>query len=184
MNLLLINGGARKISRTRGLTQAFDAALKAKGVSTRFIDLGVDLLPIFTGSESDKAQPVVQKLINLAQQADGFVICTPDYHNGMSGALKNALDFLGGAQFRGKPAVIGAACGGGKGGINALNNLRIVLRGVYANVLPDQIVADPEHFNEYMELVHPDAKARVEHMTQELIRFVKLNQLVNQDNRN
>jgi azobenzene reductase len=178
MNLLLINGGARKISRTRGLTQAFDETLKAKGVSTRFFDLGVEILPIFTGNESDKALPAVQKLINLAQQADGFVICTPEYHNGMSGALKNALDFLGGAQFRGKPAVIGAASGGGKGGINALNNLRTVLRGVYANVLPDQIVADPEHFDNYTELTHPDAKARVEQMAEELVRMVKLYQLV------
>lgn len=182
MNLLLINGGARKISRTRGLTQAFEAALKAKGISTRYFDLGVEILPIFTGSEKDRELPAVQKLINLAQQADGFVICTPEYHNGMSGALKNALDFLGGAQFRGKPAIIGAASGGGKGGINALNNLRIVLRGVYANVLADQIVADPEHFDEYTELVDLGAKARVEQMSDELIRMVKLQQLINQGN--
>jgi azobenzene reductase len=175
MNILLINGGARKISRTRALTKAFETALKAKNIPTRFFDVGIDLLPIYTGSETDNDLPAVQKLIHLAQQADGFVVCTPEYHNGMSGALKNALDFLGGAQFRGKPALIGAACGGGKGGINALNNLRLVLRGVYANVLPDQIVADPEHFDPYMELIHPDIKARVEQMADELIRAVKLN---------
>ncbi|MCK9906868.1 NAD(P)H-dependent oxidoreductase, partial [Frankia sp. Cpl3] len=95
-------------------------------------------------------QPAVKRLMAAAEQADGFVICTPEYHNGMSGSLKNALDFLGGKHFRGKAAIIGAACGGGKGGINALNNLRQVLRGVYAIVLPDQIVADPEHYDRHI----------------------------------
>jgi len=180
MNLLLINGGARKISRTRGLTLAFEKVLKGTGISTRFFDLGTEILPIFTGSEKDKQHPSVQKLIHLTQQADGFVICTPEYHNGMSGALKNALDFLGSAQFSGKPVIIGAASGGGKGGINALNNLRIVLRGVYANVLPDQIVADPDHFDADTELSHPDAIARVTQMAEELVRSVKLLQLLKQ----
>lgn len=174
MNILLINGGAREISRTRQLTKAFEVELAKNGVTTRQFDVGADMLPIFTGSQSDKENPAVQKLLALSQMADAFVICTPEYHNGMSGALKNALDFLGGAQFRGKPALIGAACGGGKGGINALNNLRLVLRGLYCNVLPDQIVADPEHFDEAMVLNHPAAMERVAQMTGELMRAIQV----------
>jgi azobenzene reductase len=174
VKILLINGGATKSSRTRGLTKAFADSLTIRQVDTSLFDVGVDILPIFTDSEKDREAAAVQKLIQLADQADGFVICTPEYHNGVSGALKNALDFLGSRQFKGKPVIIGAACGGGKGGINALNNLRQILRGVYALTLPDQIVVDPEHYDEHLRLVHPDMLQRVEFMTEELIRITGL----------
>jgi azobenzene reductase len=174
MKIMVINGGARAISRTRGLSVAFERALAAKGVEILRFDLGTEILPIFTGTEAEKESASVQKLISYAEQADGFVICTPEYHNGISGALKNALDFLGGKQFKGKPAVIGAACGGGKGGINALNNLRQVLRGVYALTLPDQIVTDPEHYDEKLQVVGQDALERIEAMTEELVRITTL----------
>lgn len=174
MNLLLVNGGARKISRTRGLTKAFEAALKEKGVTVNVFDVGIDMLPIFTGTEEDREAASVQKLTAYAREADGFVICTPEYHNGMSGALKNALDFLGGTHFRGKPVVIGATCGGGKGGINALNNLRIVMRGVYGNVLPDQIVVDPDHFDQQLQLVNYDMQERISQIANELVKMTGL----------
>lgn len=176
MNILLINGGARAGSRTRGLTEAFERELREKGISIRIFDVGVNLLPLFTGSKEQLEQPGVQKLMSLAQKADGFVICTPEYHNGMSGSLKNALDFLGGAYFRGKPAIIGAASGGGKGGINALNNLRTVLRGLYANTLPDQIVVDPDHFDGKMGLSDPAMQERIRQMTEELQRALLAHQ--------
>lgn len=64
----------------------------------------------------------------------------------MSGALKNALDFLGSDEFEHKTVALIAVGGGGKGGMNALNNMRIVMRGVYANVIPRQLVLDPPCF--------------------------------------
>lgn len=174
MKILVINGGTRVKSRTRGLANAFVEALQNRDVELSYIDLGVDNLPIFNGSEEQYQLESVQKLMKLAEQADGFVICTPEYHNGISGALKNALDFLGGKHFKSKPAVIGAACGGGKGGINALNHLRQVLRGVYALVLPDQIAVDPEHFDERMQISNEDILQRVYSIGHELVRITGL----------
>jgi azobenzene reductase len=171
MKILVINGGARVKSRTRGLANAFAEALQNRDVELSYIDLGVDILPIYTGSEEQANVDTVKKLLLAAEQADGFVICTPEYHNGMSGALKNALDFLGGKHFKGKPTVIGAASGGGKGGINALNHLRQVLRGVYALVLPEQIAVDPEHFDDRLQICNEDILQRIYSIGQELVRI-------------
>jgi len=174
MNIVVINGGARATSRTRGLALAFAHALTSRKVTVSYFDVGVDLLPIYTGSNDQQEIAAVKKLISFAEQADGFFICTPEYHSGMSGALKNALDFLGGKQFNGKPVVIGAAAGGGKGGMNALGNLRTVLRGVYALALPDQIVVDPDHFDEQLRLANQDVVDRLEMMADELVRVTGL----------
>lgn len=94
-------------------------------------------LPVFDGTEEQLKNRHVQTLQQLADEARGFFILTPEYHNGMSGALKNALDFLNKNHFHQNPAAIAAVSGGGKGGINALNNLRLVLRGLSTNVLPE-----------------------------------------------
>lgn len=47
--------------------------------------------------------------------ADGVVLCTPEYHNAMSGALKNSLDYLSSSEFLHKPVALLAVAGGGKG---------------------------------------------------------------------
>lgn len=91
----------------------------------------------------------------------------------MSGALKNALDFLSSEQFASKPVAIFACAGGGKGGINALANMRIVARGVYANVIPNQLVLDPVHIDDENNTVTEDAKAKIKDVMEELLKFAK-----------
>jgi len=174
MKILLINGSATQLSATRGLSRAFARTVQSRKAELLQFDVGQDMLPVFTGRPEEKSHPAVKKLQAYAEQADGFIICTPEYHNSMSGALKNALDYLSSKQFRRKPVAMGAAAGGGKGGINALNSLRQVLRGVYAIVLPDQIVVDPEHFDDQLRLVQEDALNRVEGITDELIEITSM----------
>lgn len=173
MNILVVSGSARKRSRARGVSQWVVNNLKSKGVNVTYFDLGIDDLPIYKGGD-EPDHPNVQKLKALAEEADGFFITTPEYHSGMSGALKNALDFLGGAYFKGKPATIAATSGGGKGGVNALNSLRTVLRGVYAFGLPGQFVADPKCFNDDWDFVEEEAQERVNALLDELTTVTQL----------
>ncbi len=42
---------------------------------------------------------------------DGVVLCTPEYHNAMSGALKNSLDYLSSSEFIHKPVALLAVAG-------------------------------------------------------------------------
>ncbi|SFF16915.1 azobenzene reductase [Bacillus sp. OV194] len=174
MKILVMNGSPTAESRTRGIAEYAANVLKEKGIDVSFFDAGKDRLPLFTGDTAEREDEAVRGLSKAADEADGFFICTPEYHNGMSGALKNALDFLSGGHFKNKPVAIAAAAGGGKGGINALNNLRTVMRGLYSLVLPDQFVADPLHFNEERELSEELATLRVSALTDQLIDLTKV----------
>ncbi|WP_026679315.1 MULTISPECIES: NADPH-dependent FMN reductase [Fictibacillus] len=174
MKIMVINGGPRAVSRTRGLALKAKELLQQHNIEISYFDCGTDQLPLYNGEESQREHPVVKKLSDEAKEADGFFICTPEYHSGMSGALKNAFDFLGGDHFSKKPVAIAAAAGGGKGGINALSNLRTVIRGVYGLVIPEQFVADPICFNESKEIEDEGTIARIDVIVKSLIEYVQL----------
>ncbi|WP_084783908.1 NADPH-dependent FMN reductase [Paenibacillus sp. FJAT-26967] len=172
MRILVISGSARKQSSTGVIASNIRTLLKGPSIEVLNFDVAVHTLPLYAGDPSEESHLEVQRLRSYADQADGFIICTPEYHSGISGSLKNALDFLGFPHFKGKPSVIVAAAGGGKGGINALNNLRTVLRGVYANVLADQLVIDKAQIDAGSGTIEPVALQKLDILTRELVRTV------------
>lgn len=168
MNILVINGGPRKNSNSRGVAKHAAELLTNHVAKVSYFDVRKNLFPLYLGDEEQYQHQEVITFRNMALEADGFFICTPEYHNGMSGALKNALEFLGKNHFNRKAVMITATAGGGKGGINALNNLRLVMRGVSALVLPQQIVFDPHLFNEQGEL-KDDGKSQLSLLVEEFV---------------
>jgi len=46
------------------------------------------------GSESYADYPDVAVLRATMKRADGIILASPEYHGGISGSLKNALDLL------------------------------------------------------------------------------------------
>src|SRR5699024_12018319 len=70
--------------------------------------------------------------------ADAIMIGTPNYHTSYSGILKNALDHLSINEFEMKP--VGLFCNsGGMRNSDPLTQLRMVMRGVHAMVIPTQV---------------------------------------------
>jgi azobenzene reductase len=143
MKLVIINGSPRKEGRT-GMLGRFAAGM----YGAELINLSDGTLPLFNGEAVQSELKAVYALRKAVEEADGIILTSPEYHSGMSGALKNALDFLNSQYFQHKPVALLVVAGGGKGGINALNNMRVVARGLYANVIPKQAVLDPVCFTE------------------------------------
>jgi azobenzene reductase len=168
-HVLIISGSARTGSKSRGIADAAYQLFTEQQGYARMVDLSRQVLPVFNGDPAQNDLDAVRQLRQYAVEAAAFFIVTPEYHNGISGALKNALDYLNADHFRNKPVAIAATSGGGKGGINALNNLRIVLRGVYANVLPGQYAANPEHFDEKGTFVDAAGIQSIQALVRELI---------------
>lgn len=170
MQVLIMTGSARKDSNTGKLSRIADKYLKQQTTVTQVhhFDVRLHKLPLLDGDSYTYSHPEVVRLRKLAQEVDAFVILSPEYHSGMSGSLKNALDFLNRDYFSLKPVVLAVAAGGGKGGVNALSNLRIVLRGVNALVVPSQTIADPRDFLETGELI-PTLQERFLLSLQELV---------------
>lgn len=176
MRIMLICGSLHQASGTRAALLVAAEALQQAGVEVDFFDLGVHRFPLYDPDLDDDPEEVA-RFRKRARAADGFIIGTPEYHSGMSGALKNALDYLGSREFRGKPVGLLACAGGGKGGINALGNLRTVIRGVQGLALAEQAVVDEEDFDGAMNLVNAERRNRVVAMANAVRRYTRLLEL-------
>ena len=78
------------------------------------------------------------ELRRSVRDAHVLVLATPEYHGGMSGVLKNALDLLSVEHLEGKVAGVISVLGGGVNS-NALNDLSRILRCCHAWVIPQHI---------------------------------------------
>ena len=70
-----------------------------------FEHLGI--LPLFNPDLDDMHIAEVKLLRDAVQQADGLMIASPEYAHGISGVMKNALDWLvSDENFPGKPVLL------------------------------------------------------------------------------
>lgn len=101
-------------------------------------------LPLYNGDdeESTGIPKSVQRLANQITHADGIVVSTPEYNKGVSGVLKNALDWISrteGSPWRDKPVAIMSSAGGRTGGVRA----QVMLTACLAPFRP-RLVLGPE----------------------------------------
>jgi azobenzene reductase len=146
----LICGSVREASHTRTLAEQLDVALTSVGSRTLLWNLSERPLPVADPRFHD--DPVMnpdehaRALADCATEADAFVLCTPIYHNSYSGVLKNALDHLSIPQFRYKPV---ALCShGGNRSTQAVDQLRIVVRGLAGVAIPTQVCTAAQDYDD------------------------------------
>lgn len=162
--ITLICGSIQKDSFSAKVLQEVFINYQNENIQLEYIDFNEYNLPFFDGSNEcrEKATEFAHKI----DSSDGYIIISPEYHNSFSGVLKNAFDFLNGSQFKGKPVGIMATSGGGKGGINCLNAMRLFLRGLYAMVLPDQLVINK------CDAIDEDTVAKVHNLVDDIVEFL------------
>ncbi|MEC3860920.1 NAD(P)H-dependent oxidoreductase [Mesobacterium sp. TK19101] len=91
--------------------------------------------------------PEVQLLADQIAQADAVIVVTPEYNKGVSGVLKNALDWVSrveGNPWKDKPVAVMSAAAGRAGGERAQEMLRWCLNPFRPRVLsgPELMLAD------------------------------------------
>jgi len=92
INLLAISGSLRAASGNSALLRAAIVCAPAGVQISLYEDLGH--LPVFN-PDHDLHPPVyVQALRGRVTHADGLLIASPEYAHGVTGAIKNALDWL------------------------------------------------------------------------------------------
>jgi azobenzene reductase len=172
---MLVCGSLHEASTTRAALRLAADTLEQAGAEVDFYDLREHRFPLYDPDIDDP--PAVADFRSRAATAQGFILGTPEYHNGMTGALKNALDYLGSKEFRGKPVGLLCSAGGGKGGMNALNDMRIVVRGMLGLAVAEQAVVDEDDFDEQLALRNLARKPRIEAMANAVRRYVRLLEL-------
>ncbi|EKE69318.1 NADPH-dependent FMN reductase [Celeribacter baekdonensis] len=129
--ILGISGSLRKASFNTGLLRAA-AEVTSDDVQ---IDIGsIADVPLYN-ADAEAAEglpPAVQVLQAQLASADGVLLVTPEYNNGIPGVFKNAIDWMSRGEglklFVGKPIAVIGASPGGFGTIMAQNHWLPVLR--------------------------------------------------------
>ncbi|MGJ8603154.1 MAG: NADPH-dependent FMN reductase [Marivita sp.] len=127
LTLLGLCGSLRSASTNRLLMQE---AARRFGPAT-FVE-GDLRLPLYDGDmeEATGVPDAVQTLADQIGAADAVIVATPEYNKGISGVLKNALDWVSrtkGAPWAGKPVALMSAAAGRAGGERTQNMARLCL---------------------------------------------------------
>lgn len=89
-----LGGSSRPESATqRALTAVMRMASQA-GAETVVLGPAELDLPPYPPDRRVERVPAAHRLLSEVSRADGLVLASPDYHGGVSGLLKNALDYL------------------------------------------------------------------------------------------
>ena len=135
MHILAISGSLRASSTNTKLVRAI-MRLAPTNMEFALYD-GLGDLPHFSPDlDVEDAPPSVLALRQQLQNADGVLICTPEYAYGVPGSLKNALDWtVSSGEFVGKPVVALSASPSMLGGDKAHASLLLTLTALSANIV-------------------------------------------------
>lgn len=105
MKILAISGSLRSVSLNSALLRAM-AQLAPSGISVElYAELG--RLPLFNPDIEASDPPPIARLRTQILAADAVVIASPEYAHGITGAMKNALDWMVGCEaFVNKPVAL------------------------------------------------------------------------------
>lgn len=124
--VLAISGSTRQRSTNLSLLKAIFNLYDSE-IDFVLFD-GLSTLPHFNPDDVEQPPPTVVAFRNLIRDADGILICTPEYAMGVPGSLKNALDWtVSTSDFSKKPvAVITASTSGEKAHGSLIGTLNVI----------------------------------------------------------
>jgi FMN reductase len=137
IHIVAIGGTTRPGSSSEKVLRVSARAAQDAGARVTFITGSDLILPIYETRTSERDERA-QHLVAQVRNADGILISSPGYHGGMSGLIKNAIDYLEDLNDDPRPYLHGRAVGciasayGWQASVTTLHQLRQVthaLRG-------------------------------------------------------
>lgn len=174
LNVLGVGSSMREGSYgTRTLIIVLNS-IKGYKAETLLLDLRATKMPIFNPSSSNSSatDTEIQKITELVNWADAFILASPDYHGSMSGTMKNFLDHYW-EEFAGK--TFGYICTSHEKGLTVMDQMRTAVRQCYGWSLPYGIsVNAKEDFNEEGEIINELLDKRLKILARDLVTYGKL----------
>jgi len=139
LKIIGLSGSLRLESFNRKVLQISQRIAKDAGMDVEEIDLKELNLPMYDADIEAKGFPdSVRRMRSLAKSADVLLIATPEYNHSISGALKNAIDWLSTSKniLNGKTAAIFGVSTGLYGTLRAQFHLRQILTALNVFIVP------------------------------------------------
>jgi chromate reductase, NAD(P)H dehydrogenase (quinone) len=143
--LLGLSGSIRRESTNTAILRTLAEKLD-RTVSLTLFPLG-DIPPYNDDLDGERPPQAVRTFKEAIAQSDGIILCSPEYNHGMSGVLKNALDWASRPTFlsplRNKPALLMASSPAYVGGARAHAQMLETLSAALARVVvrPQVVIA-------------------------------------------
>lgn len=140
MNILAISGSLRATSYNKAVLEAA-RRLAPPSITIELFD-GIGKLPFFNSDfEAENLPEQAAAFRKIVAAADGLLISSPEYARGVSGVMKNALDWLVGShEFPGKPV---ALINTSPRATHALTAITLTLETMSAHVIQDASITLP-----------------------------------------
>jgi len=140
LRIVGLGGSMASVSRSRAALQAALDGAERAGAETELLDIRRLDLPMYN-PDDDEPTEAAARLIEASYAADGLLWSSPMYQGTISGAFKNALDWLH-VLGRREPAylhdkVIGLiSAAGGTHGLQAINTMEFSVRALRGWAVP------------------------------------------------
>ncbi len=153
---------------TRHALHGVLAAAQAAGATVELFDIAALDLPIYVHRKAPPAN--VERLLAAVRSADGLVWGSPLYHGSVSGAFKNAIDWLELLSRDDPPyltdkVVALVATAGGVQGMQAINAMEQIVRALRGITLPLVTPIERAH-----QAFAEDGSAKDPHLAEQLTR--------------
>jgi len=148
LRLLGLSGSLRRASNSTAVLRGLQDALAPKA---RLDVFSLHGLPLYNEDDDGEYAPEsVRALRSAIETTDGVIMVSPEYNHGMSGVLKNSLDWAsrpyGRSVLSGKPVLTMTASPAFTGGVRAQQQMNETLASIPARpVLRPQIVIGSVH---------------------------------------
>jgi FMN reductase len=140
LTIVGLGGSLAETSRSRAAVQVALEGAASAGAETKLLDLHELELPMYN-PDDDEPTAAAAQLIESCYGADGMLWSSPMYQGTISGAFKNALDWLHVLGGREPPflhdKVIGLiSAAGGTQGLQAINTMEFAVRALRGWAVP------------------------------------------------
>src|SRR5690348_7448557 len=135
-NIIAMSGSLRTGSYSNAVIETLRETFAGRA-NIQLYDLAP--IPLYNQDyEGEKRPPIVKKLLADIAEADGLILCAPEFNHSIPGVLKNAIDWASRPAFQSvlayKHVAIMATSRGPLGGARCLEHMKVALDSCLARV--------------------------------------------------
>ena len=179
LRMVGLGGSMGRGAQSRMVLEASLAMAAEAGAETVLVDVRDLDFPIYNPDlRVDAYGAKLAWFLEEVRLADAVLLCSPTYHGTMSGAIKNALDYL---QFLGgdrPPYLTGKAVGlmsvGSLTAVNTITALDHATRSLNGNIAPTTVVIPNGSVDVARRFIEPATRGRVEAMMTQVLELAQV----------